>query len=113
MKSTTYTLPTTDRSGLAALVQQLRRPAPDTPESQLAALKFQLHQLRHQLTQARQQAAQLHADAMARAHREDRLQRHLIGDVDNRRQWRAKMGLHGSHQVRITVTARTIDIKDV
>jgi hypothetical protein len=33
--------------------------------------------------------------------------------VDNRRQWRAKMGLHGSHQVRVTVTSQTLQIQDV
>ena len=113
MKSTTYTLPRKDRSGLAALVQQLRIPAPATPERENAALKFQLLQLKRQLSQAREQLEQTKADAIARAHREDRLQRHLIGDVDNRAQWRAKMGLHGSHQVRVTVTARSLQLQDL
>jgi hypothetical protein len=112
MKTPKYTLPTTDRTGLAALAHQLRHPA--TPEAaELAALRHQLLHARHQLAQARRQAEQAKADAITKAHREDRLQRHIIADVDNRAQWRAKMGLRGSHQVRVTVTSKTLQLQDL
>jgi hypothetical protein len=110
-----YVLPPQDRSGLAVLVERLRKPVAGG-KAELAVLRHQLAQAQHQLAAARIEAAELRAAAVERAHREDRLSRWTIAEIDNTAQWRCKMAQRsgpGRHVVRVAITNREIQIQDV
>ena len=112
----TFLLPSADRSGLAAQVQELRVPVAASEGAQISMLKHQLAQVRRELALAREKIQDTHAAAVERAHREDRLRQVLLWEVDNTQQWRAKMAQRsgpGRHQVRVIVTSNSIAIRDL
>ena len=106
-----YQLPRRDRAPLAKIARELTKPM-DAAAADRARLQAEVARLRQELTQTKAALHASQADALEKAHREERLRPHLLREVNGLAAFAAKLGTRGAHRVHVVLTGQTLAITD-